>query len=89
MHEWSRPDTAAIVREHLDKNPNDVDALFVLAALRAQDGRLEEGLTILNRVLVIDPNYPGAWFFKEKLHRMRGEPDAAETARRLGETSEP
>jgi len=89
MHEGRRPDTATIVRKRLDQNPDDVDALFVLAALRAQDGRLEEGLTILSRVLVIDPDDPGAWFFKEKLHRMRGERDAAETARRLGEASEP
>ena len=65
-----------------------MDALFVLAALRVQAGRSDEGLSILDRVLHIDPGYPGAWFFKEKVHRMRGEADEAESARRRGEALE-
>src|SRR5207249_9702582 len=44
-----RPDTASLVRQRLLANADDVDALFVLAALRVQDGYLEEGLTILDR----------------------------------------
>ncbi len=83
-----RPETSLLVREALNKNENDPDALFVLAALRAQAGHPEEGLSILDRVLVIDPDYPGAWFFKEKLHRMRGETGPAENARRQGEAIE-
>ena len=83
-----RPETSVLVKEALRKDANDVDALFVLAALRAQDGHPDEGLTILDRVLVIDPGYPGAWFFKEKLHRMRGETRQAETAREQGEATE-
>src|SRR2546428_343046 len=55
-----RPDTASLVRQRLMANADDVDALFVLAALRAQEGYLEEGLTILDHVLRIDPRYPGA-----------------------------
>lgn len=66
-----RPDTAELVRERLAKDANDPDALFTLAALRAKDGKVEEGLTILDRVLRIDPNYPGAWVFKATLLRMR------------------
>lgn len=84
-----RPRTDRLVRDRLEKNENDVDALFVLAALRTQDGNLQEGLDILDRVLVMDPSYPGAWFFKEKLHRMRGERDAADSARERGEATEP
>lgn len=42
-----------------------------MAALRARDGKVDEGLTILDRVLRIDPNYPGAWVFKATLLRMR------------------
>jgi tetratricopeptide (TPR) repeat protein len=83
-----RPETSVLVRDALRKDANDPDALFVLAALRAQEGHPEEGLTILDRLLVIDPDYPGAWFFKEKLHRMRGETRLADFARRQGEATE-
>ncbi len=80
-----RPETSVLVNEALRRNGDDPDALFVLAALRVQDGHPEEGLKILDHVLVIDPDYPGAWFFKEKIHRMRGEAWAADSARRQGE----
>lgn len=83
-----RPETHLLVTEALQRNADDADALFVLAALRAQDGHPEEGLTILDRVLTLQPDYPGAWFFKEKLHRMRGELGQAEAARLRGEATE-
>ncbi len=83
-----RPPTASLVRDALERNEDDPDALFVLAALRVQAGRSDEGLSILDRVLRIDPDYPGAWFFKEKVHRMRGEAEQAESARRRGEALE-
>ncbi len=85
---FQRPATSVLVNEALRKDANDVDALFVLAALRAQEGHSEEGLRILDRVLEMDPDYPGAWFFKEKLHRMRGETRQAESAREHGEATE-
>ncbi|OGS64345.1 MAG: hypothetical protein A3K59_02730 [Euryarchaeota archaeon RBG_19FT_COMBO_69_17] len=75
-----RPDTAVLVRERLSRDADDPDALFTLAALRANDGDLDEALPILDRVLRIDPRYPGAWILKAKLHGMRGEPDAAAAA---------
>ncbi len=83
-----RPETSLLVREALRKDANDPDALFVLAALRAQDGHPDEGLSILDQVLDIDPDYPGAWFFKEKLHRLLGETPEADTAHRQGEATE-
>jgi tetratricopeptide (TPR) repeat protein len=83
-----RPDTASLVRQRLLANADDVDALFVLAALRVQDGYLEEGLTILDRVLRIDPRYPGAWRFKAKLHRMQGATSAEQSARKRAEDTE-
>lgn len=43
---------------------------------------------MLDRVLRIDPDYPGAWFFKEKVHRMRGETVQADRAREQGEARE-
>jgi len=83
-----RPDTASLVRRRLMANADDVDALFVLAALRAQEGYVEEGLTILDRVLRIDPRYPGAWRFKAKLHGMQGETAKEQSARRRAEDTE-
>lgn len=83
-----RPETSVLVNEALRKDANDPDALFVLAALRVQDGHPEEGLVVLDRVLDVDPSYPGAWFFKEKIHRMRGETGEAESAHRRGEAEE-
>ena len=73
MTTFERPDTARLVRLRLAENADDVDALFVLAALRVQDGDVKSGLTILDHVLRVDPRYPGAWRFKAKLHRMEGD----------------
>src|SRR5436309_15008192 len=76
MTAFVQPDTAVIVRQRLLENAEDVDALFVLAALHAHDGLVAEGITVLDRVLRLDPTYPGAWRFKATLHRMRGETEA-------------
>ena len=80
MTAFEIPDTAGIVRLRLLENADDLDALFVLAALRAQDGLVAEGISILNRVLDLSPTYPGGWRFKATLHRMRGEPEAERSA---------
>jgi len=77
-----RPDTDTLVRERLRANANDVDALFVLAAIHANRGQLIEGVSVLDRVLRIDPAYPGGWIFKAKLHRMQGDDRAASRAER-------
>ena len=84
-----RPDTDALVRERLRANADDVDALFVLAALRLRDGDVGGGLSVLERVLRIDPRYPGAWIFKAKLHGLLGDREAAESARQSAEAHEP
>ncbi len=85
----TRPETSVLVQERLERDANDLDALFVLAAMRTQTGKVDEGLSILERVLVMDPSYPGAWFFKEKLHKMRGERTQAESAHVRGEAADP
>src|SRR2546423_9229205 len=77
---FMQPDTAVIVRQRLLENAEDVDALFVLAALHASGGLVAEGITVLDRVLRLDPAYPGAWRFKATLHRMRGENAAGQSA---------
>lgn len=86
---FHRPETALLVKEALERNEDDTDALFVLAALKAQDGKVAEGLSILDRVLRIDPAYPGAWRFKATLHRMQGERDEEHDAWRRAEDVEP
>lgn len=84
-----RPPTDILVRERLQQDANDTDALFTLAALHVHAGRLDEGISVLDRVLRLDPRYPGAWIFKSKVHRMRGEGEAAATAWSRGEEMEP
>ena len=83
-----RPDSSILVRQRLAENPLDVDALFVLAAIQAKEGRVSEGLTILDHVLRLDPRYPGAWMFKATLHRMAGEDEAERSARKKAEAAE-
>jgi hypothetical protein len=85
---FERPDTARLVRLRLLENANDVDALFVLAALRVQDGDVSAGLTILDRVLQVDARYPGAWRFKAKLHRMQGDTAGERSAEARAEDAE-
>jgi cytochrome c-type biogenesis protein CcmH/NrfG len=75
-----RPETSVLVRQRLAENADDLDALFVLAAMEAQEGRVAEGLTILDQVLRLEPAYPGGWRFKAILHRMNGEADAERAA---------
>ena len=89
MTAFAQPDTAVIVRQRLLENAEDVDALFVLAALHANDGLVAEGITVLDRVLRLDPVYPGAWRFKATLHRMRGELEAGQSAWDRAEDVEP
>jgi len=86
---FERPDTTLLVRQRLAENAEDVDALFALAAIQAREGRLSEGLTILDHVLRLDPRYPGAWRFKATLHRMNGQSDAERSARERAENVEP
>src|SRR5256885_13356788 len=69
---FMQPDTAVIVRQRLLENAEDVDALFVLAALHAHDGLVAEGITVLDRVLRLDPAYSGACRFTAALDPARG-----------------
>jgi len=86
---FKTPDTGALVRRRLSKNSDDVDALFVLAAIRVRGGKVAEGITILDQVLRIDPKYPGAWRFKATLHRMQGQAEAERSAERKADEVEP
>ena len=88
MKKFRDPDTAALVAQRLSQNAGDADALFVLAAIHVRDGKLAEGLDVLDRVLRIDPKYPGAWRFKATLHRMRDQGDAEQSALKSAEDAE-
>lgn len=88
LSQSERPDTQVLVGQRLAEHADDVDALFVLAAIRAQAGLLAKGLTILDHVLRLDPAYPGAWRFKATLHRLNGEGDAEELARDRAEAAD-
>jgi hypothetical protein len=83
-----RPDTAVLVMQRLAENADDVDALFVFAAMEAKEGRVTEGLTILDHVLRLAPAYPGGWRFKATLHRMNGDDNSERAARERAEGSE-
>jgi hypothetical protein len=83
-----RPETAILVMQRLAENADDVDALFVLAAMEVQEGRVAEGLRILDYVLHLAPAYPGGWRFKATLHRMTGDVEAEEAAWERAEGSE-
>jgi len=78
-----------LVRKRLSQDANDKDALFTLAALHVNAGRLDDGLGVLDRVLRLDPRYPGGWIFKAKVHRMRGEREAAASANLMAEVMQP
>ena len=88
MTVFQRPDPTLVVLLRLAENAHDVDALFVLAALRVMDGNVPEGLTILDQVLRLDPRYPGAWRFKASLHGRQGESAAEASARQKADDVE-
>ncbi len=74
---------SVVVKERLHENSDDPDALFALAALRVEQGRLDEALFVIDRLLRIDPRYPGVWRLKATVHRLKGEKRAARTAEEI------
>jgi len=70
-----------IASERLKLNPKDPDALFALAAAQATLDDPRGGLQSLDRLADLDPNYPGLWVLKTKLHARLGEADRARQSR--------
>src|SRR5467141_1940257 len=70
-----------IASERLKLNPRDPDALFALAAAQATLDDPRGGLQSLERLADTDPNYPGLWVLKTKLHARLGEADRARQSR--------
>ncbi len=74
--------------ERLRANPNDADALFVLAAFRAREGRFQESIDVLDRLVALNPRYPGVWRLMEKVHRLSGAPKKAAECRERASVEE-
>src|SRR5881396_1396243 len=70
-----------IARERLKLDPKDTDALFAMAAAQATLDDPRGGLQSLDRLADLDPNYPGLWVLKTKLHARLGEADRARQSR--------
>ncbi len=70
-----------IARERLKLNPNDVDALFTMAAAQGTLNDAEGGVQSLERLAKLNPNYPGLWVLKAKLHARLGQADLAQQSR--------
>jgi len=68
--------------DRLESDPDDADALFVLAASRAVSGMFAEAARLLNRLVRLRADYPGVWMLKNKVHEALGEPLVAAACRR-------
>ena len=64
----------------LELDENDADALFTLGAYLLLDGKIQESLETLNRLTLLDANYPGLWWVKAQLFEKLGNKKAAESA---------
>lgn len=63
--------------QRLQSNPDDADALFVLAASNAVCGRFAEAAALLTRLIRLRVDYPGVWLLKRTVHEALGEPLSA------------
>src|SRR5207247_4647753 len=70
-----------IASERLKLNPSDPDALFALAAAQATLDDPAGGVQSLDRLAALDPDYPGLWVLKTKLHARLGQTDLAKESR--------
>ncbi len=75
----------AVAGERLRCNPQDADALFVLAASRVASGRFSEAAVLLNRLIRLRVDYPGVWQLKKTVHEALGEPVAAAACARAAD----
>src|SRR6266508_2894033 len=78
-----------IASERLKLNPSDPDALFALAAAQATLDDAKGGVESLDRLASLDPNYPGLWVLKTKLHARLGQTDLARQSRMRAQQGTP
>jgi KaiC/GvpD/RAD55 family RecA-like ATPase len=77
-----------IASERLKLDPKDADALFAMAAAQATLDDPRAALESLDRLAGLDPNYPGLWVLKTKLHARLGEADRARESRLQAQRAE-
>lgn len=82
------PDVWNAMSERLRSDPNDADALFVLAAFRATEGRFDESIGVIDRLVAINPRYPGLWRLKAKVYVLSGDPAKAEACEERADAEE-
>src|SRR3990172_8403767 len=70
-----------IAQERLKLAPADPDALFAIAAAQASMDEMRGALETVERLVKIDPRYPGLWALKAKLHTHLGDADKARASR--------
>jgi lysophospholipase L1-like esterase len=58
---------AQLLEQSLSMNPNDAQALFNLSGAYAQTGELKKAMDIVNQLVSISPNFPGAQQWKAQL----------------------
>lgn len=64
----------------LARNERDRDALFTVGAHLAAAGEATEAIEVLNKLTLLDPDYPGLWWVKARAFEALGNPKAAEAA---------
>ena len=69
-----------IYREILSDDPNNVDALRLLALLASRTGAVDQAITMLENCTKIAPDYALAWENLAKMYRQKDDPDSLQKA---------
>jgi tetratricopeptide (TPR) repeat protein len=70
INEGNFAEGIVLIEESLKINPRDTQALFNLSGAHAQLGDLQKGLEIVNELIAINPNFPGAQSWKNQLETL-------------------
>ena len=69
-----------IYREILSDDPNNVDALRLLALLASRTGAVDQAISMLENCTKIAPDYALAWENLAKMYRQKDDPDSLQKA---------
>jgi tetratricopeptide (TPR) repeat protein len=69
-----------IYREILSDDPNNVDALRLLALLASRTGAVDQAINMLENCTKIAPDYALAWENLAKMYRQKDDPDSLQKA---------
>ncbi|MFL2701636.1 MAG: sulfotransferase family protein [Gammaproteobacteria bacterium] len=69
-----------IYREILSDDPNNVDALRLLALLASRTGAVDQAINMLENCIKISPDYALAWENLAKMYRQKDDPDSLQKA---------